>query len=142
MKDPEFILLRNRFFIAVIVTLIFVVPLGFFVFNRFANQTSELLKNIKEEKNVIIFLTSNKCSQCSKIKEILDSNNVAYFELNKDKDTDYKEILFKIDLQTNFVETPGIVYVENGKLSTNVMAVEEKLAQSFLENHNLVNTRK
>lgn len=142
MKDPEFILLRNRFFIAVIVTLIFVVPLGFFVFNRFANQTSELLKNIKEEKNVIIFLTSNKCSQCSKIKEILDSNNVAYFELNKDKDTDYKEILFKIDLQTNFVETPGIVYVENGKLSANVMAVEEKLAQSFLENHNLVNTRK
>ena len=141
MKDPEFIALRNRFLIALIVTLIFVIPMSIFIFNKFSTTKSEALKNIDQEKSIIIYLTKNKCSKCEKYKKVLDNNNVNYFELNIDKDEDFKEIMLKIEMSSKYATAPGVIYVEKGKMYANIVDIKgaEEL-NIFLEKHNLKNT--
>ena len=141
MKDPEFIALRNRFLLALAITLIFIIPMCIFVFNRFSTAKSETLKNINQGKSIIIYLTKNKCSDCKKYKEVLDSNNVSYFELNIDKDSDFKEIMLKIEMSSKYATAPGIIYVAKGKMSANLVDIKstEEL-NIFLEKHNLKNT--
>ena len=137
MKDSEFIQLRNRFLLALGITIIFIIPVSLFVYNRFSTK-SELLKNILDNKNLIIYLTKDKCATCDKLKKILDENNISYFEVNTDRSDEYEEIMLRIGMSKEYVVTPGIIYVEKGKMLVNMMELDEKSLRSFLINNNLV----
>ncbi len=141
MKDPEFIALRNRFVVALIITIIIVIPLGLFVITRFSNQ-STILKSIKNKDDVVIFITSNKCLECPNIKTVLDSYHVSYIELNKDTDKSYSEIMQKIQMATQYVQSPGLIYLEEGQLYANYMNLTESKTKDFIASHHLQDTIK
>lgn len=137
MKDSEFIQLRNRFLLALGITIIFIIPISLFVYNRFSNK-SELLKNILDNKNLIIYLTKDKCTTCDKLKTVFTENNIPYYEVNIDRNDEYEEIMLRIGMSKSYVITPGIIYVEKGKMLVNMMELDENSLRSFLINNNLV----
>lgn len=142
MKDSEFIQIRNRYLSAFFVTLLFVVPMFIFIINSFGDKKTEILTNLKQEKSMVVFLTSNSCNRCSEVENVLFDNNVAYFELNIDENADYKEIMMHLDISKKYVEVPGIVYVEKGKTVSNLMDISVSDTQSFLNSYSLSDTIK
>lgn len=139
MKDPEFIALRNKFFLNVLIATIFIIPITILIFNKFSNPKPELLKNIGQEKNLIIFLTENNCQKCHSLKNTLNNNNISYFELNKDKDPYFKEIMLKIEMPSNYALAPGIIYIEKGKMLANKVELKNSNdLETFLSSLNLI----
>ena len=109
MKDPEFIALRNKFFLNVLIATIFIIPITILIFNKFSNPKPELLKNI------------------------------AYFELNKDKDSYFEEIMLKIEMPSNYALAPGIIYIEKGKMLANKVELKNSNdLETFLSSLNLI----
>lgn len=114
--DEDFIKLRNRVFKAFVITLIFTVPLLFFVINKFGNKPSLILNNINKKEDFLLLIVENKCTQCENIEKILNDKNISYTTLNKDKEPRYEEILKEIDLTKNEIKYPAIIYIKNGSL--------------------------
>lgn len=140
MRDLEFIEIRNRYLLAIFLTIVFVIPILIFVVNSFGVKDSDILTSLKQEKNMVIFLTSELCSKCENIEDILINNNVAYFKLNIDENADYEEIMMRLDISRKYVEVPGIVYVEKGRTVSNLMNISVSDTQSFLNSYSLSDT--
>ena len=141
MQDQEFIALRNRFLFSLLITIIFVIPVSILVINKFSSSKSDLLKYIEQKKNIVIYLTTDECSKCEEYQKLLDNEHVAYFELNTKKAQEFKEIMSRIEMTSKYATAPGVVYVENGKLSANIVDIKNsnELLQ-FIENYDLQNT--
>ena len=142
MRDPEFILLRNRFLVAVGVALIFAIPTLLFVVKSFGREVTDVLKGLNEKEDMLIYVESNDCTGCLEVKQILEDKNVDYMVLNIDKNTDYEEIIRKIGISKKVVEVPSLIYVEDGDMVANFMGIKtQNDVISFLEVHNINTTR-
>lgn len=142
MRDPEFILLRNRFLVAVGVALIFAIPTLLFVVKSFGREVTDVLKGLNEKEDMLIYVESNDCTGCLEVKQVLEDKNVDYMVLNIDKNTDYEEIIRKIGISKKVVEVPSLIYVEDGDMVANFMGIKtQDDVLSFLEVHNINTTR-
>lgn len=141
MRDPEFIELRNKFLIGVVVAILFAIPVMIFVYKSFNVKESDVLTNIKKKEDMVIFLSSNTCDLCSGVEDILKEKNVSYLTLNIDKNVDYKEVMRRFHISEKVVEVPGIIKVEDGKMVSNMMRISDKNElNEFLDFHELLNT--
>ena len=64
MKDPEFIMLRNRVLIGIFISIIFIIPICFFIKNKLLVTESDLEKSIKNKEDILILFTEENCSKC------------------------------------------------------------------------------
>lgn len=140
MKDPEFIKLKNKFFITVFVVLVFSIPLLFFVYKTYSN--SNIITKINKKETFAILVISNECNTCEFVKDILDSNNVRYTKLNRSTNKDYNRIMNKMGITNKREIFPIIIYVEDGRMEANLFnIVDENSVTSFLESHGLINSK-
>ena len=137
MKDPEFIELRNKFFLGVFIFLLFAVPLFFFLKNKILISDSDLLKSINKKNSMLILLTEDKCNRCSKSKDVLNKIDINYYVLNKSRDRDYNTIIYKLELDKD-ISIPSLIYVEEGKVYAYIDNIKSsKEITNFIENNNL-----
>ena len=138
MKDPEFIILKNRFLTTFLIIIIFMIPIFFFFKNKLIIQDSEIIKNINNKKSLILYITEDNCDNCNKHKEYLNNEQIKYTLINRDRDSSYNDILKKIDVSRQDVIPPTIIYIENGELVTSLVdiASNEDIAE-LVENYNL-----
>ena len=135
--DEEVVMLLRKIGFALLVAIIFAIPTAIFVYNKFDNNTSDLLDKMNEK--TLLFISSHKCSNCEKIEKELKGYNVEYYKINKDIDyQNYTIILNKIDLTEEFAPAPSLVLIENGKLSVNINEFEEFDLEGFLIDYNLL----
>lgn len=133
MKDPEFIQLRNRFLMALGLALIFTIPMILFIINRFNEKPSEVIEGIKNKENIIVLVTEDNCQACIKNKDILNKNNISFYEINKDNNkTTYELMLRKISMSSSDAPPPTIIYIEEGKLSSSLVNPNRDELQSYL----------
>ena len=139
MEHNEIILLRNRIIIGIIIALIFVVPLTIFLINKLTPQEPTIIKAINTNEQVILFVTSNTCSNCSSIKNIIDELEIKKFIINKDKDRiEYDKILTGIEMLDSDIISPTIIYFENSKLISSLVDIKNKEdLLVFLNNYNI-----
>lgn len=139
MRDPEFIRLRNRFLFAVLIAVIFTVPLLMFVYKSYAS--SSLIDKIDRKETFTVLVVDKNCSLCDEVEEILDSNNVSYLKLNHARNKDYDLIMRKLGLDNPNKNFPIIVYVDKGKMVANLFVDDDKnFVVDFLNTYNLVNS--
>lgn len=140
MKDPEFIQLRNRFLLAILIAVVFSVPLFIFLNRNFSD--TNVLSRVRKKETFIILIENKKCKLCEKVDNLLDDNSVDYVRLNRDKNKDYDKILKELDLVNKREEYPIIVYVSEGKMVANLFSiVEVDEVDEFIKNYNLVNSK-
>lgn len=137
MNDPEFIMLRNRFLLGVLVAIIFIVPLFFFFKNKLISN-EDILQKIRNNETLMILVVENDCIECKNYQEQLNNNGIGYMKVNKSKDTNYELILNELNMSYDDVTSPSIIYVKNKKVVstlTNMKTNEE--INSFIVNYKL-----
>lgn len=138
MKDPEFIELRNKFIFGLIIIIVFTIPIYFIFKNKIFTDNSKIIKAINNNDRIAILVIENRCNRCSKVKDILNDKEAKYYVLNKDKDSNYKKILKKLDIIEEDIVAPAIIYVEKGKVITTYVDINSKSAlNKFIKNYKL-----
>ena len=109
--DEELIALFKRLGVGILVLLLFSTIFIIFIYNKFLPHTSEV------------------------IKEVLKENNVKYYEINIDKDKQYKEFLQALSITENEIVVPTLMYINNGSLDSTIVEIkDEEILNAFLEN--------
>lgn len=140
MKDPEFIQLRNRFLFAILIAVIFSVPLIIFLSKNFSD--TNVLLRVRKKETFVILIENKKCRLCEKVADLLDDNSVDYVRLNRDKNKDYDKILKNLDLINKREEYPIVVYISDGKMVANLFNITGvKEVDEFIKNYNLINSK-
>lgn len=133
--DEELISLFKRLKIGIVIILIFSVLFVVFIYNKFLPHTPEVINKINNKESLYVLIDNKSCNTCKRIKEILEENNISYYEINIDKDTHYKEFLKSLSITENEVVVPTIMYIENGMLDSTIVEVkDEEILKAFLEN--------
>ena len=139
MRDPEFVMLRNRVLIGIFVSILFIVPICFFIKNKLLVTDSDLEKSIKKQEDILILFIEDKCSKCKSYEKKLIDLNVNYFVLNKSTKKNYKTILYKIETNDDEVIPPTLIYVREGKVySTLVDIKSNNELETYLSKHKLI----
>ena len=142
MNDPELIELRNKFLLGILVAVVFCVPIIVFMSKNMVTNDSDIYSYIKNKETFIIFVDEKRCSACDEVREILDNKNVSYYEMNIDKTKDYLSILKRLNLSEEIVTTPGIIYVDEGKLYSYLFDIEsDEQVNNYIELNKLENTK-
>ena len=133
--DEELISLFKRLKIGIVIILIFSVLFVVFIYNKFLPHTPEVINKINNKESLYVLIDNKSCNTCKRIKEILEENNISYYEINIDKDTHYKEFLKSLSITENEVVVPTIMYINNGMLDSTIVEVkDEEILKAFLEN--------
>ena len=97
MRDPEFIELKNRFLIGLLVSLFIGVLLFLFYYRSYNFRDGDIYIQIKNSDKILVFVEDNDCIKCRDIKKALDDSKNKYIVYNRDEE-DYKE---ELDLLLN-----------------------------------------
>ncbi len=138
MKDPEFIELRNKFLLGILVSIVFLTPLFFFFYNHLIVKDSSIVERIQRKESFVLLIQDKDYYNRGKmVRNILKEYAVDYEVSNLEKDSHYEEILKILKLSSSDIESPTLVYIEKGVLVStlpNIQKEEEVL--SFIGNYN------
>ncbi len=132
MKDREFIELRNRFFLAILISLIVIVPVLLLFINKFTRVDSSILKRIKNNETFFLVIEEK---QSKKIKQLLKSNKVSFEVINKKKLNDYEDILEQLEIEEDDITLPTVFYIKEGELIASLSNVTEEDLEEFIINY-------
>lgn len=140
MRDPEFIELKNKFFIGMGIVILFAIPIMIFLIKTYGN--SNVLNKINKKDSFTILVVSKDCDNCSMVNSALKKNDVKYVKLNSSTNKNYEEIMKKLTIENKSNEFPFIVYVDEGIMKANLFSIEsEKDVVEFVEYHGLNNSK-
>lgn len=137
MDNEEFIKLKNRFLIALLISLVFTIPFLFVIINKFGPKENKLLEELKENKDLVVLVTEDNCGECETVKKILKDKDVSYEELNHSENGKYEEILRRIDIHPSYISYPTIIYLEEGKLKSYLLIDDEIELNEYIEYNKL-----
>lgn len=135
--DQDFIALRNRIVLAVLVAIVFTIPLIIFIFNKFGNNSSLILNSLNKKENLVLLVTKEECKSCEDSENLLKKQKVNYTLLNKDQETNYEKIIRKIGISDDDIIVPTIIYIEEGLLYSSLVTPTKKELISYIEINNL-----
>ncbi|MBQ6323415.1 MAG: thioredoxin family protein [Bacilli bacterium] len=140
MNDPDFIDLRNKFLLSVLIIIVFLIPTILLFVNKFDVGSSKIVKKINKKETMLVFITSPDCKKCKKIENILSNNDVKYYKLDASKKFEYQEYLQELSITRKDVVIPTLMYIEEGSLyATLVDITDGEDLNSFIENYGLSN---
>lgn len=136
MNDPEFRQMVNKAIFIVSVVLVFTIPLFFVFKNKLLISESNLLKDITNKKEMMIYITENNCNKCNTLKKELDKKDIEYELINKDKSKDYNKIIQRLGLDSSNIYSPTLIYIEKGELISYMVDIETKESlNDYLKNY-------
>ena len=140
MRDPEFVELKNKFFIGMGIVVLFAIPIMIFLIKTYGN--SDVLNKINKKDSFTILVTSRDCDNCSMVSSTLKKNDVKFVKLNSATNKNYEEIMRKLTIENKSNEFPFVVYVDEGVMKANLFSIEsEKDVVEFVEYHGLNNSK-
>lgn len=140
MRDPEFIELRKRFLLGILIIVVFAVPIIIFLVRTYGD--SKVLSKLNKKESFTILVTSNECEKCDLVNDILKENNVRFVELNSFTNKDYEEIMRRLKVINKRDEFPILIYVEDGIMKANLFLInDESSVTNFLDFHKLNNSK-
>lgn len=136
MKDSAFEDLKKRFFIGLLVALIFCVPLAIFFARGSIN--GKVLNKLNKDESFVLLISSKECEKCSLVEDILDNKNINYEEINNYSTTNYEEIMLKLKITNKDESFPVLVYIEDGETKAYLNNISnEGMVNDFLKFHKL-----
>lgn len=137
MRDPEFVQLRNRFLLGVVISLCLAVPLILFFYKSYMGSSA--INKINKKEDFVLLITSNDCSECKKVGDILENNDVKFSKMNVSITKDSNLVMKKLGITNNREVYPIVVYIKNGKMVANLYVENnEKEVEEFLKFHKIV----
>lgn len=135
--DEELKHMRNRFFLGIVISIIFLIPLLIFVINKFGSDEKGIIKNINDKENMLLLIVEEKCKNCQSIKEVLKNNKVSYTLINKDRENDFPEVLRKIDMPEKDITPPTLIYIVEGRLYSSLVNPSSDELEAYIDTNEL-----
>lgn len=133
MRDPEFILLRNRFALAVGICIILLVPLFLFLFNKLNQDDSKTIQEIKKGETFFILVTNQETP--ASYKKTVKRSGLKYEFLDSNNNSNYNSLLRTLDVPKSDIIPPAILYIQKGQLKSTLNNIEkEEEITEFIEN--------
>lgn len=132
-KETETDKLVKRFSTGVIITIIFTIPVIIFIINKFIYKDSSIINKVNNKDTFVVLVKDSKCKKCSKLKELIIDSNYSYAELNQEDTTRYNKTIKKLNLSTDDVTAPTIIYVKKGKTYSFIVNASMKDFKEYLD---------
>ena len=100
MKDPEFIELKNRFFLGSLICIVFFGLVFFILWTRLTNRDPEIIRKVKQKEDIIIFVTEENCETCNIAENALIQEELIYETISKEE-KNYKKIVRRQNCVSN-----------------------------------------
>lgn len=126
MRDPEFIEMRNRFILGMVVLILFSVPFLIFIARKFMVETSPIIKGIDNEKTMLVYVEKANCSNCKEVEDMLKSYGIKYNKINSSGDRNYANVLNKLNITTTDIDEPTLLYIEEGKFYAALVSIKSE----------------
>ena len=127
MRNEEFIELRNKFLLGVLVALIITIPfLLLFIRQYRANKSSVLEAYGNKKTFTVLIYKSSDCSKCKMIRSKLDSLDVYYLEYDLDKAVGKETLLKRVGVSEKDLIIPALVYVKNGESIVRSLEIDDE----------------
>ena len=97
--------------LGILIFIILLIPTIFFFKNRFMNNETEVLKRINN-KDTFFALVYDDNTSIKEIDSYLKEKNIKYVKLNKSRDTNYQNILIKLEVSRDDILVPAILLIE------------------------------
>ena len=125
MKDTELIDLIKKISYTIILLIIAISLMTVIYHNKYQLGESNIIKKINNNDTFLILLTDNKCSNCIKIKTILDENNIEYIKMSNNN-----EIKKVKDL-----EIPSLLIISEKELKVSLVNPNKEELYLFIDNY-------
>ncbi len=136
MDDPELKKIIQKVIFAVAVAIVFAVPVFFIFKNKLLVEESSVLKDIRNDKTFILYITKDNCKICKTLQKELDNKDIEYEVLNRNKNKDYNEIIRNLGLTNSKLEEPALIYIEKGETISYIVDIKDKeYLNEYLENY-------
>ena len=133
MRNPEFIEMRNRFILGMVVLILFGIPFLIFITRKFMVETSPIIKGIDNEETMLVYVEKANCDNCKEVETMLKSYGIKYNKINSSGDRNYGQILNKLAITTTDIDEPTLLYIEDGKFYAALVSIQtEEQLTSFL----------
>ena len=80
---------------------------------------------LDEKRDGLLFITENNCQKCKEVKKYLKEEKIKYIEVHKQKNPNYKDIIKELGLYDKEVKAPGLIYIIEGKMDSNIFGIED-----------------
>lgn len=94
-----------------------------------------------KENGIIYVLDSSSDSEYNtKILSYLDDNNISYdvYDISKVDDTEYKELLDTLDIDSEIFGCPAIIYIQEGVMFANIININDlSVVERFIQDYDL-----
>lgn len=136
MRDPEFVALRNKFLIGLVIFVVVITLLIMIMYRFLGNYSGKVYDDVVADKTFVFLQVSNKCEMCDSVKNVLDEKGIEYQILTmslKDRHEDVYRVL-KIDSKN--VEAPSLFYIKKGEVVAYLSGVDNQdELDSFIKNY-------
>lgn len=149
MNDIIKAIKRNRKIVLLVVAIlllliIFKTAIGGTSKKKQAAQTkADISEVLKQKQTKIIYIGSSdtkKCKTCNDVKNYLNKEGIEYidYDVENYSEKEYKEMLKSIDINPDDFGYPGVVYIREGKLYSNVININDtKSVEIFIKDYGL-----
>lgn len=136
MRDPEFVQLRNRFFLGLAISLCLAIPIFFFLYKSYIS--SSVITKLNKKEEMVLLITSNKCDKCNQVRDILDDKKIKFYKMNVDTTKDSADVLKRLGITNERNIYPIVVYIKDGEMVANLV-VSNKISEvnEFLKFHKI-----
>ena len=135
MKNEEFIELRNKFLLGVLVALVVTVPFLLFFVNRYLGSRSSIMEAYNNKKTfTVLVYKSSDCNYCSIIKSRLKGLDIYYLEYDIDKPKDKERTFKKFGFSEKSIVVPALIYVKDGESVVRTFDIkDEAMIDEFIK---------
>ena len=117
--------LKKKILIGLGIFLLFFIPSLIAIINKFNYKESNILNRISKEESFLIVVKDKDTEMTKNIESYLKNKNYVYEDLDSTDEVRYKKVLYKLDISSDDIEEPTIIYVSEGKIYSSLVNVED-----------------
>lgn len=125
-QDDDLRDLLKRIGFVIVIILFFTTLLIIIYLKKFNLQETKEEKFLKTKETVFILLRNENCPDCKKIENILKNKKVYYITINENRNKKWKSIQKQIELESNNMNNPTLIFVKEGKSYSFITGVNSK----------------
>ena len=117
--------LKKKILIGLGIFLLFFIPSLIAIINKFNYKESNILNRISKEESFLIVVKDKDTEMTKNIESYLKNKNYVYEDLDSTDEARYKKVLYKLDISSDDIKEPTIIYVSEGKIYSSLVNVED-----------------
>lgn len=139
MDDLELRELFKRLAIAILIILVFATLTTIIIYRNVSSASSSIDSILSKNEDTLLLVREQKCSNCKKITNYLNKNNIKYQVLNIDKEKYLDSTYKKLNITAQDIIPPSIIYIKEKEVYSILIDItEEEKLKEYLKNNNLL----